>query len=131
MATVPPRPERRRARPGSVERPVNGRLYRGTWLLVGLPLLVAAFAVARPTPLPRAFLTEFDGQATKQLADDLVTLHADRFPGSIGAADWFREQLRPYGLPIHTERFSAVIPGHGRVQMQNRSEERRVGKECR
>src|SRR2546423_487241 len=40
MATVPPRTERRRARPGSVERPVNGRLYRGTWLLVGLPLLV-------------------------------------------------------------------------------------------
>src|SRR5436190_4036355 len=119
MATVPPRTERRRARPGSVERPVNGRLYRGTWLLVGLPLLVAAFSVARPTPLPRAFLPEFDGQATKQLADDLVTLHADRFPGSVGAAQWFRDQLKPYGLPIRTERFSAVIPGHGRVQMQN------------
>jgi len=119
MATVPPRTERRRARPGSVERPVNGRLYRGTWLLVGLPLLVAAFSVARPTPLPRAFLPEFDGQATKQLADDLVTLHADRFPGSVGPAQWFRDQLRPYGLPIRTERFSAVIPGHGRVQMQN------------
>src|SRR5436189_25301 len=42
MATVPPRTERRRARPGSVLRPVNGRLYRGTWLLVGLPLLVMA-----------------------------------------------------------------------------------------
>jgi hypothetical protein len=119
MATVPPRTERRRARPGSVERPVNGRLYRGTWLLVGLPLLVAAFSVARPTPLPRAFLPEFDGQATKQLATDLVALHANRFPGSLGAADWLRDQLRPYGLPIHTERFSAVIPGHGRVQMQN------------
>ena len=119
MATVPPRTERRRARPGSVERPVNGRLYRGTWLLVGLPLLVAAFAVARPAPLPGAFVTEFDGQSTKQLADDLVTLHANRFPGSVGAADWFRDQLRPYGLPIRTERFSAVIPGHGRVQMQN------------
>jgi hypothetical protein len=102
-----------------VERPVNGRLYRGTWLLVGLPLLVAAFSVARPTPLPRAFLPEFDGQATKQLATDLVALHANRFPGSLGAADWLRDQLRPYGLPIHTERFSAVIPGHGRVQMQN------------
>jgi hypothetical protein len=119
MATVPPRTERRRVRPGSVERPVNGRLYRGTWLLVGLPLLVAAFSVARPTPLPRAFLPEFDGQATKQLATDLVTLHANRFPGSLGAADWFRDQLRPYGLPIRTEHFSAVIPGHGRVQMQN------------
>jgi peptidase M28-like protein len=102
-----------------VERPVNGRLYRGTWLLVGLPLLLAAFSVARPAPLPRAFLPEFDGKATKQLADDLVTLYANRFPGSLGPADWFREQLRPYGLPIRTERFSAVIPGHGRVQMQN------------
>jgi Peptidase family M28 len=119
MATVPPRTERRRARPGSVERPVNGRLYRGTWLLVGLPLLVAAFSVARPAPLPRAFLPEFDGKATYQLANDLVTLHANRFPGSLGPADWFRDQLRPYGLPVRTERFSAVIPGHGRVQMQN------------
>jgi hypothetical protein len=62
MATVPPRTERRRARPGSLQRPVNGRLYRGTWLLVGLPLLVAAFSVARPTPLPRAFLPAFDGE---------------------------------------------------------------------
>jgi hypothetical protein len=102
-----------------VERPVNGRLYRGTWLLVGLPLLVAAFSVARPTPLPRAFLPEFDGQATKTLAKDLIELHANRFPGSLGAADWFRDQLEPYGLPIRTEHFSAVIPGHGRVQMQN------------
>ena len=69
MATVPPRTERRRARPGSVERPVNGRLYRGTWLLVGLPLLVLAFSVARPAPLPRAFLPEFDGQTTKHYDD--------------------------------------------------------------
>src|SRR5690349_844637 len=105
MSTVPPRTERRRARPGSVERPVNGCLYRGTLRIVGLPLLVAAFSVARPTPLPRASLPEFDGQATSQLASDLVTLHANRFPGSLGAADWFRDQLRPYGLPIHTERF--------------------------
>jgi hypothetical protein len=119
MAIVPPRTERRRARPGSVERPVNGRLYRGTWLLVGLPLLVAAFSVARPTPLPRAFLPEFDGQATKSLAADLVTTNPNRFPGSLGAVSWFRDELRPYGLAVHSEPFSAVIPGHGRVRMQN------------
>jgi Peptidase family M28 len=120
MATVPPRTERRRARPGSVLRPVNGRLYRGTWLLVGLPLLVAAFSVARPTPLPRAFLPAFDGQATKQLASDLVqNRDPNRSPGRLDAADWFREQLAPYGLPIRTEHFSAVIPGRGRVHMQN------------
>ena len=119
MASVPPRTERRRARPGSLQRPVNGRLYRGTWLLVGLPLLVAAFSVARPTPLPRAFLPAFDGEATKQLAADLVDYNANRFPGAVGPAQWFREQLQSYGLPIRTERFSAVIPGRGRVQMQN------------
>ena len=119
MATVPPRTERRRARPGSIERPVNGRLYRGTWLLVGLPLLVAAFSVARPTPLPRAFIPEFDGAATKNLASELVDQYPSRIPGALGPADWVRDQLRPYGLPVRTERFSAVIPGRGRVQMQN------------
>jgi hypothetical protein len=122
MATVPPRTERRRARPGSLERPVNGRLYRGTWLLVGLPLLLAAFSVARPTPLPNSFLAEFDGQAAKRLASELVIEIPDRSPGSPrapAAADWFRDQLRPYGLPVRTERFSAVIPGRGRVQLQN------------
>jgi hypothetical protein len=118
MASVPPRTERRRARPGSLQRPVNGRLYRGTWLLVGLPLLVAAFSVARPTPLPRAFLPALDGEATKTLAGDLAD-RPFREPGSLAAADWFREQLAPYGLPIRTERFSAVIPGRGRVKMQN------------
>ena len=43
MAVPPPR-ARRRPRPGSLDRPVNGRLYRGTWLLVGLPLLLVECA---------------------------------------------------------------------------------------
>src|SRR5438874_7612912 len=50
MAANPP-PGRTRPRPGSLERPVNGRLYRGTWLLVGIPLLIAAFSVGKPEPL--------------------------------------------------------------------------------
>ena len=86
-------------------------------MLVGLPLLVAAFSVARPTPLPRAFLPAVDGKVTKALATDAA--RPFRLPGSLSTADWFREQLQPYGLPIHTERFSAVIPGRGRVEMQN------------
>jgi CheY-like chemotaxis protein len=45
VAAVPPASERRRPRPGSLERPINGRLYRGTWLFVGLPLLVLAFGI--------------------------------------------------------------------------------------
>src|SRR4029453_4703846 len=119
MATVPPRTERRRARPGSLQRPVNSRLYPRTWLLVGLPLLGVAFSVARPAPLLRAFLPSFDGEATKSLAKNLAENHPNRVPGDLQAADWFRDQLTPYGLPVRSERFSAVIPGRGRVQMQN------------
>jgi Peptidase family M28 len=101
---------------------VNGRLYRGTWLLVGLPLLVAAFSVARPTALPRSFLPEFDGETTKRLAGDLVIEHPNRKPGTPGAAGatrWYRDQLEPYGLNVRAERFSANIPGEGRVLLQN------------
>jgi Peptidase family M28 len=119
MPTVPARIDRRAARPGSVARPVNGRLYRGTWLLVGLPLLVAAFSVARPTALPQSFPPEFDGQAAKALAIELATDHPDRRAGSLSAAAWFRDQLEPYGLPVRSERFSAAIPGRGRVAMQD------------
>jgi len=79
---------------------------------------VAAFSVARPTPLPRAFPPAFDGAGTKTLAVDLAR-NPYRRPGSLQAATWFRDQLAPYGLPIRTERFSAVIPGRGSVKMQN------------
>src|SRR2546423_14541905 len=120
MASVPPRTERRRARPGSLLRPVNGRLYRGTWLLVGLPLLVAAFSVARPSPLPRAFLPAFDGQATEQLATDLVeNRDPNRSPGRLDAADVVLRQLAPYGLPARTQRLRAAVPGRGRGGMRN------------
>jgi peptidase M28-like protein len=124
MAAVPPaRVERQRPRPGSLERPVNGRLYRGTWLLLGLPLLVAAFSVARPVPLPPPpVASAFDGTTATQLATDLAEHYPNRYPGSVGAlqaADWFREQLRPYGFSVRTQPFTAVIPGQGRVTMQN------------
>src|SRR5512146_2799523 len=83
MAAVPPPPARRRARPGSLDRPVNGRLYRGTWLLVGLPLLVLAFSVARPAPLPPANLPPaFDENAARQLATDLTSVAPSRVSGS-------------------------------------------------
>src|SRR5436190_1832851 len=123
MAAVPPQPAHPRPRPGSLERPVNGRLYRGTWLLVGLPLLVAAFSVGRPAPLPPPALPPtFDTQDALAAATELANTHADRSPGSTGAtqtAAWFREQLRPYGLRTRTERFSAIVPGHGRVRLEN------------
>ncbi|HZC29437.1 MAG TPA: M28 family peptidase, partial [Gaiellaceae bacterium] len=114
---------RRRPRPGSVDRPVNGRLYRGTWLLVGLPLLVLAFSVGRPPPLPPPDIApSFDAGDAAGVATDLATNYSARVPGTAGArgaAAWFRAQLAPYGLKATSERFDATVPGTGRLRLEN------------
>jgi len=121
MARIPAR--RRRPRRGSLERPVNARLYRGAFLVLLLPLLILAFSVTRPAPLPAPLLPpNFDGPATQQLAADLATHFPDRMPGgpgSLGAGQWFRDQLAPYGLPISTDTWTAAVPGLGRVRLRN------------
>src|ERR687884_1969943 len=123
MAAAPARTQYRRPRPGSLERPVSARMYRGTWLLVGLPLLVAAFSVARPSPLPAPPLPPaFDRTSASDLAGDLARSFPDRVPGSAGAtgaARWFAEQLAPYGFRTRVDRFEATIPGRGRVELEN------------
>jgi peptidase M28-like protein len=125
MAAAPARSERRRPRPGSLERPVNARMYRGTWLLVGLPLLVAAFSVGRPTALPAPPLPPaFDRNAATALASDLARSFPDRSPGSpqaTGAVQWFEQQLDAYGFDTQVDRFEATIPGRGRVRLANLS----------
>jgi len=107
--------ERRRSRPGSLERPVNGRLYRGTWLLVGLPLLLLAFSVARPPALQAPNLPPaFDGPGAASLASDLAANYPDRrpgTPGARGAAAWLRRELEPYGFDVRSEHFTATIDG--------------------
>jgi hypothetical protein len=116
VTVAPPAPERRRSRPGSLERPINSRLYRGTWLLVGLPLLVLAFSVARPPALSAPNLPPaFDAGVASSLAADLDSRYPDRTAGTAGArgaAAWFRQELAPYDFPIHADRFTATI--HGR-----------------
>ena len=98
-------------------------MYRGTWLLVGVPLLVAAFSVGRPEPLPPSPLPPtFDGAAAVALATDLARRYPDRSPGSpgaAGAARWFAERLRPYGFRAEREVFTANIAGKGRVRLVN------------
>jgi hypothetical protein len=100
-------------------------MYRGTWLLVGLPLLVAAFSVAHPAPLPAPPLpAAFDRNAAVALASDLARSFPDRSPGSpqaLGAAQWFQQQLSAYGFQTHPDRFWATIPGRGRVRLENLS----------
>src|SRR2546423_9846990 len=89
MAALPPRPARRRPRLGSLERPVSGRLYRGTWLLVGMPLLIAAFSVNKATPLPAPqpnLPPTLDRAGTLRLATDLSGSYPDRVPGTAAPA---------------------------------------------
>ncbi|HEX4324626.1 MAG TPA: M28 family peptidase [Gaiellaceae bacterium] len=117
MTAASPAHERRRPRPGSLERPINARLYRGTWLLVGLPLLLLAFSVARPPALhpPNDLPRAFDSGDASILAQDLASNYPDRQPGSLGARGavaWFRAALKPYGFDVRADRFAATI--HGR-----------------
>jgi Peptidase family M28 len=125
MAALPPRSTRRRPRRGTLERPVSGRLYRGTWLLVGIPLLVAAFSVHKPQPLPApqpALPASFDRFTAVELATELSRLYPDRVPGTAGAAGaliWVRSQLAPYGLRVVADRFRADLPGIGTRTLVN------------
>lgn len=94
---------------------MNGRLYRGTWLLVGLPLLLLAFSVARPSALQAPNLPPaFDATTAASLAKDLALRYPDRTPGTPGAkgaAEWFRRALKPYGFDVRPDRFTASIRG--------------------
>src|ERR1044072_1551922 len=110
MAALPPRSSRRRPRRGCRDRPVSGRLYRGTWLLVGIPLLAAAFSVHKPAPLPtpQALPASFDGPSALALATELSRSSPARAPGSAGAAgaaQWFPAPLTPSGLHASRARF--------------------------
>src|SRR5205823_1893105 len=121
MARTPTR--RRRARRGSLERPVNARLYRSAFLLLSLPLLILAFSVTRPGALPAPLLPpNFDGAATKQLATDFARRYPDRVPGgpgSLRAGQWFRDELAPYGLPIASDTWAQSVVGLGNVRLHN------------
>jgi hypothetical protein len=113
----------RRARRGSLERPVNSRLYRGSFVVVALAVLLLAFSIVRPAPLPPPPLPpNFDGPTARTLATYLAGHYPDRSPGgagSLAAAGWFRDQMRQYDLPVSSDTWTATIPGRGRTHLQN------------
>ena len=123
MAAIRPSARRRRARRGSLERPVNGALYRASFLVVVLPVVLLAFSIVRPGSLPPPLLPpNFDGAATRTLAADLADHYPDRSPGSAGAlqaAGWFRDQMRQYNLPVTSDTWREEVLGLGHVRLQN------------
>jgi hypothetical protein len=107
-------------------RPVNGRLYRGTWLLVGIPLLIAAFSVERTDRLaiaaPTTPATQFDGTSALALAQELSRLYPDRSPGSagsLGAARWVVDKMKLFSYTPQFDTFAETIPGEGRKVLRN------------
>jgi hypothetical protein len=123
MAALRPTSAPRRPRRGSLERPINGRTYRGTALLVAIPLLITAFTVARPEQLPAPTLPpSFDQLAAVETARELAIQFPNRAPGSAkadDAADWVALRFRSYGFRVQRDRFEASIAGLGQVPLQN------------
>ena len=116
MTAASPGSERRRPRPGSLERPINGRLYRVAWAFVALPVLLLAFSVSHPPSLKvQGLPPAFDGTAAAGIAEDLATRYPDRVPGTpgaLGAQGWFARELSPYGFDVQRDTFTATV--HGR-----------------
>ena len=106
-------------------------MYRGTWLLVGLPLLIVAFSVQRPQPLPPGPLQiTFDAGSTIGVAGELSRLYPNRAPGTSGAqgaARWLSGKMALYGfapnrspfIETFSDGFEATIPGRGKVSLRN------------
>ena len=124
MAALRPPPAPSRPRPG-LDRTARewADLYRGTALLVAIPLLVAAFTVATPEALPPSSIPpSFDQQAATEAARELALQSPFRQPGgadAAGAADWVAQRFRSYGFRVQRDRFEASIPGRGSESLQN------------
>ena len=100
-----------RPRRGSVERPINARLVRGTWLLVALAAPPRGFTVGRPQPLARAdaaaCVRRVDRRAARAGARARLSGPLARIGRAPRRRRWVAEQLRLYGFKPQTDRFQA------------------------
>jgi hypothetical protein len=116
-------PPRRRARRGSLERPVSGRIYRAAWLTAAVPLLVAAFSLGNPVALQEPRLPpSFDGPTAVQFTQEFTRRFPDRRPGSSGARDateWVAARLGDYKFTVQRQEFTADVPGLGEQTFVN------------
>jgi hypothetical protein len=123
MEAARPGGRRRRARRGTVDRPLNARLVRVAALIVAPALLALLFSISTTGTLPRPPLEPlFDTTSAATLAEDLSTQHPARVPGSLGAegaADWYTGTIAQVGLTTSDDVWSVDLPDLGRVELRN------------
>ena len=102
---------------------MSTRIYRAAWLVVAVPVLVAAFSVGSPDALPAPRVQPFFDRGTAvQFASEFANQFPDRSPGTEGqrdATDWVERQLRSYDFDVERQTFSAEIPGGGTRELVN------------
>ncbi len=105
-------------------RVLNGRLYRLSWLVALVALLVALLTLESPGGAPDPLLPPaFDATGARVLAAELNGVASQRVPGTVGdqrAADWMAAQLKdvPGATAVRRQVFAVSTPG-GRVTTQN------------
>jgi hypothetical protein len=121
-----PKTRSARPRPGSLERPLNARIYRSAWIVVVLPILIVAFSVARQQSLAVPPLTSaFDPDtvvATIAGPDGLTATYPDRSPGAANSGtlrNWVEDQFAAVGLTTRVDQFDAQVPGLDKVGLSN------------
>jgi len=112
-----------RPRPGSLERPLSARIYRGAWFVVVIPLLIVAFSVARQQTLAvPALSSSFDRDAVVQTLNELALNYPNRSPGAPSSRplrNWIEDQFNALGFSVQIDHFDARIPGLGKVGLSN------------
>ncbi|MGH3065425.1 MAG: M28 family peptidase [Gaiellaceae bacterium] len=123
MEAARPRRRRRRLRRGTVDRPVNGRLVRVSFVVVAPAFLALLFSIATTGTLPRTPLEPlFDPAAAAETHDRLSAVYPARVPGTIeaeGAARWYRETISALGLPAEDVTWTQDLPDLGSVELRN------------
>ena len=114
---------RRRARRGTVDRPLNVRLVRVAALVVALPFLALLFSISTTGTLPPPQLAPlFNGSQAATVAAELSTEHPSRVPGTAeaqAAALWYAETIAALGLPTEEDVWTADLADLGVVELRN------------
>jgi hypothetical protein len=123
MEAARPGERRRRARRGTVDRPLNARLVRVAFVVVAPALLALLFSISATGTLQRPPLDPlFDSASAEAVATELSTKFPSRVPGSVGAAEatlWYRETISGLGLQTTEDVWRADLPDLGEVELHN------------